>query len=197
MGIFPIGRHHRHLFYDRTWLLPLGISGLLLVYTYTKFLNRLPFLCLLAPGLGFGIVMVMGTIFVLAGSYSWTAFFASLIPFFLVSNLLLLNQFPDVPADQKIGRLNYPIVAGKKASALIYTIFMMLTYVSIVLGGAFSFLPVGALLGLGTLFLAIPTVRGVVRFAQEDVSKLIPFMGMNVVITLATPILMGIGLLLS
>lgn len=179
------------------WLLPLGILGLLLVYTYTKFLNRLPLLCLLAPGLGFGIVMVMGTIYVLTGAYSWTALFASLIPFFLVSNLLLLNQFPDVPADQKIGRMNYPIVAGKKASALIYTIFMMLTYVSIVSGVALNFLPLWALLGLGSMLIAIPTVRGVVLFAQDEVGRLIPFMGMNVVITLLTPVLMGIGLLIG
>ncbi len=182
----------------RGWaLLPLGLLGLLLVYTYTVYLNRLPLLCLIAPGLGFGIVMVMGTVYVLTGAYSWTAFFASLVPFFLVSNLLLLNQFPDVPADQKIGRLNYPIVAGKKTSALIYTIFMMLTFVSIVLGIALQFLPVWTLLGLGTMLIAVPAVRGAVQFAQDETGKLIPFMGMNVMVTLITPILMGIGFLIG
>lgn len=178
-------------------LLPLGIFGLILIYTYTNYINRMPFLCLLAPGLGFGIVMVMGADFALTSSYSWTSFFAALPPLFLVSNLLLLNQFPDVPADQKIGRLNYPIIAGKKNSALIYTIFMILTYVSIVLGIAFGFLPVWALLGLGSMLIAIPTVRGVVRFAQDSTEKLIPFMGMNVVITLLTPVLLGIGLMIG
>jgi 1,4-dihydroxy-2-naphthoate polyprenyltransferase len=50
--------------------------------------------------------MVMGTDFVLTGEYSWTAFIASLVPFFLVSDLLLLNQFPDALPDQRIGRKN-------------------------------------------------------------------------------------------
>jgi 1,4-dihydroxy-2-naphthoate octaprenyltransferase len=80
------------------FLLPLGILGLLTIVAYTPWLARHPFLCLVAPGFGFGPFMVMGTDFVLTGEYSWTAFIASLIPFFLVSNLLLLNQFPDVEA---------------------------------------------------------------------------------------------------
>ena len=74
----------------------LGLAGLLLVFGYTIWFTRDPYLCLIAPGLGFGPFMVMGTHFVLTGNYAWTAFIASLIPFFLVSNLLLLNQFPDV-----------------------------------------------------------------------------------------------------
>ncbi|TES88836.1 MAG: prenyltransferase, partial [Anaerolineales bacterium] len=77
-------------------LLPLGILGLLIVLTYTNWATRSPFLCLLTPGLGCGVAVVMGTHFVLTGQYDWTAFIASLVPTFLVSNLLLLNQFPDV-----------------------------------------------------------------------------------------------------
>ena len=54
----------------------------------------------------YGGVTWVGTDFALTGSYTWTAFLASLIPFFLVSNLLLLNQFPDVEADRSIGSCN-------------------------------------------------------------------------------------------
>ena len=86
-------------------LLPLGLLGLIIAVVYTDWLTKSPFMCLIAPGLGFGPLMVMGTDFVLSGSYSWTAFVASLVPFFLVSDLLLLNQFPDVEADKKIGRV--------------------------------------------------------------------------------------------
>ncbi|MFN2112815.1 MAG: prenyltransferase, partial [Anaerolineales bacterium] len=68
-------------------ILPLGLLGLLIIYFYTTWITRFPLLCLIAPGLGFGTLMVMGTDFALTGSYSWTSFAASLIPFFLVSNL--------------------------------------------------------------------------------------------------------------
>ncbi len=101
-------------------LLPLGLLGLLIIYSYTVFLVYNPLLCLLAPGLGFGPLMVVGTYYVCAGSYSWTAVVVSLVPFFLVSNLLLLNQFPDVKADQSVGRRHFPILIGKKKSSIIY-----------------------------------------------------------------------------
>ena len=75
-----------YFFYTRgVWLLPLGILGLLTILAYTPWITKNPLLCLIAPGLGFGTLMVMGTDFVLTGSYSWTSFVASLVPFEPVS----------------------------------------------------------------------------------------------------------------
>ena len=65
-------------------ILPLGLAGVLVIVAYTPWLTRQPLLCLVAPGLGFGTLMVMGTHFVLTGHYSWTSFIVSLVPFFLV-----------------------------------------------------------------------------------------------------------------
>ena len=113
-------------------LLPIGILGLVLLVTYTTWWIHEPILCLIAPGLGFGILMVMGTHFALTGTYSWTSFVASLVPMFLISDLLLLNQFPDVDADQNIGRLHFPILIGRKASTILYGFFLILAYLSII-----------------------------------------------------------------
>ena len=175
------------------WLLPLGLLGIIIILAYTPLLNRNVILCLVAPGLGFGTLMVMGSAFALTGSYSWTAFFASLVPFFLVSNLLLLNQFPDVDADREIGRRTLPITAGRKTAALVYGAFLLLTYLSIVLGVLLGYLPPLSLLGLGTLLLAVPAAMNAYRFA-DDIGKLIPAMGMNVLINILTPVLVAIGL---
>jgi 1,4-dihydroxy-2-naphthoate octaprenyltransferase len=181
----------------RGWaLLPVGLLGLVIVYTYTPWITRYPFLCLLAPGLGFGTLWVLGTSFVLTGEYSWPAFLASLAPFFLVNDLLLLNQFPDVEADQSTGRRNYPIVIGRKASSYIYSVFLLLTYLSIVIGVVLNYLPVTSLIGLLTLLLAIPAIVGAVRHAN-DIPKLIPSLGLNVILNLATPLLTAIGLFLG
>jgi len=52
----------------RGWaLLPLGLLGLVTIFAYTPWLARYPLLCLVAPGLGFGPCMVLGTHFVLTG----------------------------------------------------------------------------------------------------------------------------------
>jgi 1,4-dihydroxy-2-naphthoate octaprenyltransferase len=181
----------------RGWaLLPLGLVGLAVIFTYTTWITRYPLLCLIAPGLGFGPLMVMGTDFVLSGRYSWTAFIASLVPFFLVSNLLLLNQFPDAEADRSVGRRHLPIVVGRKTSSLVYDAFLLLTYLSIAAGVWLGTLPTAGLLGLIPLVVAVPTMAGVYRYA-ENMEKLMPYLGLNVLLNIATPMLLAIGLLVA
>ncbi len=176
-------------------LLP-GLAGLAVILAYTPLLTRSPTLCLVAPGLGFGTFMVVGTEFALSGSYSITGIFASLIPFFLVSDLLLLNQFPDVEADRASGRRHLIIMHGRKAGAVVYGLFLAGCYASILAGVLAGFLPSLALLGLATLPLAVGAARGALRF-NADIPRLIPAMGMNVILNLATPFLVGLGLMLA
>jgi 1,4-dihydroxy-2-naphthoate polyprenyltransferase len=173
-------------------LLP-GLFGLFLTVTYTTFWVKNPFLSLLAPGLGFGILMVMGTHFALTGTYTWTAFWAALTPTFLVSNLLLLNQFPDVEADRSIGRRHFPIRIGRKLSSRLYGINFLLTYISIGAGVLFHWLPGPTLLALLTAILAWKAYKGAQENA-ENIPALVPSMGLNVIIVLVTPILLALGL---
>jgi 1,4-dihydroxy-2-naphthoate octaprenyltransferase len=176
-------------------ILPLGLLGLVLLYAYTPWLTRHPFLCLIAPGLGFGPLMVLSVHFALTGAYSWTAFVASLVPFFLVSDLLLLNQFPDVEADRSIGRRHIPILFGRRRASLVYNLFLLLAYLTIIVGVLSGWLPGISLLGLLTAVIAIPAGVRAFRHA-EDIPQLLPAMGMNVLVNLLTPTLIAIGLLI-
>ncbi|HSR30544.1 MAG TPA: prenyltransferase, partial [Anaerolineae bacterium] len=181
----------------RGWaILPLGLLGILVIVFYTNWITRLPLFSLIVTGLGFGLLMVQGTSYVLTGEFSGTAFFASLAPFFLGNNLLLLNQFPDVEADQEVGRRNLPIVIGRRPSSIIYGLLLVATYLSIVVGVWLGHLPVATLLGLLTLPLAVMAAIGAYRYA-EDIPELIPSMGFNVILNIATPVLMAIGLLIA
>jgi len=176
-------------------LLAIGILGLVLLIFYTPWITHHPYMCLVAPGLGFGPFMVMGTHVALTGSYSWTAFAASLIPFFLVSNLLLLNQFPDVEEDRDVGRKHLPIVIGRRASSLVYVGFLLMAYLSLIWGVYNQYLPKASLFGLATAILAVPVSIGSYRYAG-NVKKLIPSMGINVAINILTPVLVSIGLII-
>ena len=175
------------------WLLPLGLLGIVTVSAYTRFFTKSPILCLIVPGLGFGPFMVMGTDFALTGSYSVVACISSLVPFFLVNDLLLLNQFPDVEADTCVGRRHLPISIGRKKAAWVFVFVLMAAYVPILTGYALGVLPLWSLLGLGTVFLAGITIRGVLRYA-EDIPMLIPHMTRNVIINIVTPVLLAVGL---
>lgn len=177
-------------------LVPLGALGVLVVATYSTHIVRFPLACLVAPGLGFGLLMVTGTALALTGHYSGTAVLASLLPFFLVSNLLLLNQFPDLEADRRVGRRHLPIVLGRRRSALVYAAMLAATYVTIVAAVAAGEFPPPTLLGLITAALAVPVAVGAYRHA-DDLEALTPLLGLNVLITLATPVLVGVGFLLG
>jgi 1,4-dihydroxy-2-naphthoate octaprenyltransferase len=177
-------------------ILPLGLAGLALIVLYTNYITRSVFWCLMAPGLGFGVFMVMGSDFVLSGSYSLAGFIASLVPTFLVSNLLLLNQFPDVEADRSIGRKHLVVVSGLKGGAAVYILFLALAFLSLVAGVAAKAIPATCLVGLGTMVLAIPAALGALRH-YDDPDRLIPAMRLNVLINLLTPALVGVGFLIG
>ena len=177
-------------------LMPLGIAGVTLVLIYTQWITRHPLLCLMAPGLGFGPLMILGTHVALTGAYSGTAAAASLVPFFLVNNLLLLNQFPDAEADRRVGRRHLLVTAGAAVAARWYAALTVLAFLSIPLGVLLGLLPAGALLGLLALALALPTAGDVLAHALE-VKRLLPAMARNVLINLLTPMLMAIGIVMS
>ena len=181
----------------RGWgILPLGLVGILLVIFYSPWVTKRPFLCLIAPGLGFGPLMVMGTHYVLTGRYDYVALLASLIPGLLVSNLLLLNQFPDVEADASVNRRHILIIFGRTAGAWVYAAFALGAFAWVALAWIMGYFPAGTLLALLFLPLALATVKGVIQNA-EQVKRLIPYLGKNVIYTLAMPLLLGIGFMIS
>lgn len=178
------------------WALPIGLFGLVLLYGYTAWMVYQPALCLIAPGLGFGPLMVLSTHFALTGTFTLQAFVASLVPFFLVSNLLLLNQFPDVEADRSAGRRHFPILLGRTASGYLYIAFLIASYLVVILGVAFGLLPRFTLLALITVVFAVQIIRSVLK-NSENVPALIPAMGQNVIVNLLTPVLLAVGLFIG
>jgi 1,4-dihydroxy-2-naphthoate octaprenyltransferase len=175
-------------------ILLIGIIGMLIILTYTQWLNRHPLLCLIAPGLSFGPLMVVGTHFVLTDRFSAFAVFVSLIPFFLVNNLLLLNQFPDVSADMSVGRRHFPIVYGTKSSVNLYGAFAVATAAMVVTGLLLGYLPKMAAISLLPLSATLNVYLGAMKYAAST-DKLLPYLRTNVLITILTPVFLGIGVL--
>ena len=178
-----------------TGILLVGIPGVLLVLAYTPWLTRHAWLCLAAPGIAFGPLMVAGTAFVLSGEYSGAAILASLLPLFLASNLLLLNQYPDIEADRAVGRRHLLIVRGARGGAVVYIVFLLAAFAVPVLGVATGKLPAGALIGLLCLGIAVPLAAGVWRRALQD-GDMRRLLAPNVALSLLMPVLVALGILL-
>lgn len=179
-----------------TALLPVGLLGIAVVVAYTPWATRHPIACLLAPGIGFGPAMVVGTHVALTGTHSASPWVASIVPFFLVNALLLLNQFPDVDADRRVGRRHLPMLLGRPRAAKVYATLVGAAFVWLVIAVSLGLLPAGCALGLLAAPLGFSAARRALRDA-DDLPALMPAMALNVAINLATPVLMGSGLLLG
>lgn len=175
-------------------ILPIGLVGVILVVTYTQWLNRLPVLCLIAPGLGFGILMVVGTHVILNSEHSQLVWLVSLIPFFLINNLLLLNQYPDIEADASIGRNTFPIAFGLRNSNIVYTIFMLATYALILIYIVAGFIPTLSVIALIPIVFSLFALAGAIKY-QSRIGDFPQHLGANVASTILTPLLLGISII--
>ncbi len=175
-------------------ILPIGVIGLLIVITYTQWINKSPLLCLIAPGFAFGFLMVIGTQFVLVGQYWLTSMLVAVIPFFLVNNLLLLNQYPDISADKKVGRRHFPIAYGVKKSTMIYGIFALASALVIVIYVILDLLPMLSLIALIPMPLALFSFSGALKYKQ-DIGDHPQYLGANVAVTILVPLLLSISII--
>ena len=175
-------------------LLPLLIVGAICILLYTPFILKRSW-PEWSPGLGLGSLPVLGAYFVQTGEYTWTAVIASIPSGILVHNLLFLNEFPDVEADQTVRRKTLPITIGENRASLLYvslTIAMYLWIIGWVIAGT---LPAFTLLALLTLPFAWKAIRGARHYG--DMKQLMPAMANNVLVVLLTQLMMGIGYILA
>ncbi len=177
-------------------IIPLGLIGLIIIATYTGWINKHPLICLVAPGVGFGLLMVAGTSYVLFGEYTTLSWLVGVIPFFLVSNLLLLNQFPDIKADTNAGRNHLLIAYGVKRSSFIYGLFALATVITIIAYVVMGQLPMMSLIALIPMPLAFYSLHGALKYG-EVIGSHPQYLAANVVVTIATTTLLGLSLILS
>ena len=181
-------------------LIPLLVAAALCLVLYTPVIlkTRWPEW---SPGLGLGILPILGFYFVQTGQYDWVVLIASIPSGILVHNLLLLNEFPDVEADRKGGRKTTPVVFGMEAAGKFFRIATISVYIWIVgcvlatvISGSVV-MPVYCLIVLLTLPLAIKAMQGSKEY--KDMSKLVPALRSNVMFILLTQLLLGLGYILE
>jgi 1,4-dihydroxy-2-naphthoate octaprenyltransferase len=176
------------------WLLPLLVVAAFFILLYSPFILKRPW-PEWAAGAGLGALPILGLYFVQSGTYTWPVVVASIPSFFLVHNLLLLNEFPDAEADVKANRKTLPLTMGKKNAAIFYTVVALAVYVWIIAWAVAQVIPIWTLLALLSLPLTIRAING--AWHHDDPSKLMPGMAANVMTMLLTQLLLGIGFVLG
>ena len=194
LAAVPIGIYFM-LVIDSGWqLLPLLLVAAACIVLYTPFILKTHW-PEWAPGLGLGILPVLGAYFVQTGAYTIPALIASIPSGILVHNLLLLNEFPDVEADSTVNKKTLPITMGKAKAGIFYSVMTMLVYLWIIGGVVAGKMPAFSLIALLTLPFAVKAIQGSLK--PQDMSKLAPAMASNVLVVLLTQLLLGIGFILA
>jgi len=187
LGVFFIWTYSWAIF-------PLGIIGALLIALYTSWVNKHPFVCLIAPGAGFGLLMVEGGYFALTGEYSPLLWLVGLVPFFLINNLLLLNQYPDIKADKGVGRNHFPIAYGIKASNSIYCLFVLMSIIIITYLVMANLLPTLSMIALLPMPFAFYSLYGAIKHG-EKLGAYPQFLATNVIVAISSPALLAVTII--
>ena len=190
----PIGAYFIFSLPGGWLLLPLLVVAAVCILLYNLLILKLSW-PEWAPGVGLGVLPVLGAYFVQTNDYTLTALVAAIPSGILVHNLLLLNEFPDTEADSKAGRKTTPITMGKTKASIFYSALTVIVYLWIVGAVIAGVMPLFCLIALLTLPLAIKAIQGALKY--DDASKLIPAMGSNVLVILLTQLLLGIGYILA
>ncbi len=172
-------------------IIPLGLLGALIIITYTRYLNKFPWLCFISPGLGIGVLISGGSYWVLTGTLASPYLWLLVIPFLLINNLLLLNQYPDISADKQAGRNHLPIAYGVAKSNKIYGVTILLTIISLILLIKFLALPIIMLIALIPITFSAIALYGMDKY-QQQIASHPRYLALNAVSANLTPIVIAI-----
>jgi 1,4-dihydroxy-2-naphthoate octaprenyltransferase len=175
-------------------LLPLLVVAAFCTVLYTPLLTRMGW-PEWAPGAGMGTLPVVGMYFIQSGFYTGAVFIAAIPSGILVHNLLLLNEFPDIPADREAGRRTLPITLGKQGAWIVYSVLTIAVYAWIVYWVSVGTMPLFSLLALLTLPFALKAIWGGRHYNEMD--RLVPALANNIMVVLLTQFLLGVGYILA
>jgi 1,4-dihydroxy-2-naphthoate octaprenyltransferase len=147
-------------------LLPLVGIGAVCVLLYTPVLTRWR-LGEISSGLGLGILPILMFYFIQTGGYTTEVVVASIPCGILLFNVHLLNEFPDVEADNIGHRKTLPIVLGRAKASWVYLAGTVAVYVWVVVWVAVGVMPMAALLSLVTIPLAFWAIRGALSYKDK------------------------------
>lgn len=142
------------------WLLLLGAAAIAAAWYYTGGNSPYGY-----RGLGevsvfvfFGVVAVVGTVFVQLGSAPWQAWVASVPVGLLSCSVLVINNLRDIPTDRETGKITLAVRLGGTGTRRLYAGAIMASYVFALVLTPLSW---WAPLVLLSVPLAVPPVRRV------------------------------------
>src|SRR5436305_487101 len=183
----------------RGWdLLWVGVAGALIGVFYTAPPLRLVHRGLgeVAVATGFGPIMALGAYFARAKQYDLEPALASLPSAIPIALVLYVNEVPDRPADAAAGKRTLPVRFSKMTIIRLYDGAVVAAFGLLVLFVALGVMPWPTLIALLAAPLALPVSRAL-RAHYDSPYELMPAMGKNIQLHLATGILLILGYVIA
>ncbi len=183
----------------RGWdLLWLGVAGALLSFFYTapplKLVHR--GLGEIVVALGFGPIMALGAYFVQAREYDLEPLLVSLPVGILIALVLYVNEVPDRPADAAAGKRTLPVRLSKDVVINGYVASVALSFGLIAAFAVSGLIVRPAIIALVAAPLALPVIRALREWYDQPYA-LMPAMGKNIQLHLATGVLLILGYVIA
>jgi 1,4-dihydroxy-2-naphthoate polyprenyltransferase len=183
-------------------LVIIAFGGFAIIF-YTNFLAKI-LLGELFAGFTLGTLVVVGVYFAMTATqhtpisdlFPIKLILISIPPGILTFLLLFLNEFPDADADKQGGRYHLVIMLGKRKSAILYNVLLIINFAVIIITPFLSNTPYWIYLALLPIPLAIKAGTSTMKFA-ESIEKITPVLGMNVGIVLLTDLFLAVGIFLE
>ncbi|OLT27468.1 1,4-dihydroxy-2-naphthoate polyprenyltransferase [Nocardiopsis sp. CNR-923] len=176
------------------WLLLVGAAAIAAAWYYTG--GRSPYGY---RGLGevsvfvfFGLVAVVGTVFVQVGAAPWQAWVAAVPVGLLSCSVLVINNLRDIPTDRETGKITLAVRLGETGTRRLFAAAIAAVYaVALVLTPVFWWVPLVVL----SAPLAVPPIRRVL--GGQVGRELVLGLGETGKLQLAFGVLFSIGLALG
>jgi 1,4-dihydroxy-2-naphthoate octaprenyltransferase len=108
----------------------------------------------------FGIVAVCGTYYVQALDLTWTVFFLAFPVGFVITAILVVNNYRDITTDAAVGKRSLAVILGPEKTRMEFKILVALTYaMPVIMAAAGAVSLWAALLPLLSLPLAVVCIR--------------------------------------
>ena len=177
--------------------------GAFSILFYTSVLAKIQ-LGELFAGLALGTFVVLGSYVVMTATpgmalselFPEDVLLMSIPPGILTALLLLINEFPDLEADKMGGRQHLVIWLGRKKAAYVYISGMIATFGVIIGAALFNIVSPWFMLALLPIPFAYKASMGALKHGN-DIPKLIPALGMNVITVLSTDLFIAVAVMLE
>ncbi|ACY98855.1 MULTISPECIES: 1,4-dihydroxy-2-naphthoate polyprenyltransferase [Thermomonospora] len=175
------------------WLLLVGLAAIVAAWFYTGGKNPYGYRALgeVSVFVFFGLVAVVGTVYVQAERLPWEAWAAAVPVGLLACALLVANNLRDIPSDTRAGKRTLAVVLGGPRTRILYAACVSLPYpIALAMSAPHPWV----LLAMLSTPLSLPPLQKVMQGAKG--AELIPVLGETGRLQVAYGTLLAIGLAL-